>query len=422
MNEQVRFHEDPAISNPTHEREPDSEYWTGRRGFIGHFRDGLNRPHRASMNRAGIRRPLRFGLRVHRPSGAGFRPFGHGGRLGGGAFRFGAPHRGGRGRWGWMQPGGVEAPALPDAVAAPPPPPPQPEPGGPADPMVAQAQACLAQIGFPVPQNGVMGPATQRAVRLFQGARGLAASGQLDDQTNAVLQSVCGGGPPDAAAADGGAPDAGAGGDAPPDAPQGEWGYGVSSGSSQSEELFVHGPCNLQVQMSAKTPVANDSQLTALPDKPGVYIIYENNEPWHVGVAEKSIRGRFLERLKALKDFNVPDSVLANKQVAWATVNGNAPVCGLRRKAEGGTGKPAQVGGADASLKVLKQFFIAQLGTNRTGKGNRRGELVRVSGTEPLSISIRGPELNRDFSYAPRAVPKGQPATVAFDAKRQNQP
>lgn len=53
---------------------------------------------------------------------------------------------------------------------------------------VAGAQARLNQLNFPSgPVDGILGPITTRALRLFQAAQSLPESGELDDATQAAL-------------------------------------------------------------------------------------------------------------------------------------------------------------------------------------------------------------------------------------------
>ena len=60
-------------------------------------------------------------------------------------------------------------------------------------PQVAWAQSCLAQVLGPwVVQDGIMGPATQGAIRTFQQQQQLAATGFLDGPTVNALQAACG--------------------------------------------------------------------------------------------------------------------------------------------------------------------------------------------------------------------------------------
>ena len=55
---------------------------------------------------------------------------------------------------------------------------------------VKQAQEQLSAMGHDAgPADGIMGPKTQAAVKEFQQSKGLQASGQLDNQTLAALQT-----------------------------------------------------------------------------------------------------------------------------------------------------------------------------------------------------------------------------------------
>jgi hypothetical protein len=278
---------------------------------------------------------------------------------------------------------------------------------------------------------------------MFQNAQGLPASGLLDEQTNAALQNACSGpgaapaapppagapdaGPPDAAPADAAPPEAAAGAAAPdappdtgvPDAPASELGFDTAYGRPAERELSLEGPCRVEVGFHAPVPVSSEQHLKALPARAGVYIIYEDGVPWYVGVAERTIRERFLWRRKALHDFHIPLSVLSNRSVAWATItSANAPTCVVRRKQGGSTAAAVPVAGANAILTVLEQFFIVRMKTNQAGRGNSRGELVRLSGTGPLSISVRTARGTKEFSFPLRPAAGNQPG-IAFDARRQ---
>jgi peptidoglycan hydrolase-like protein with peptidoglycan-binding domain len=95
------------------------------------------------------------------------------------AGKHGHDHRGRR--WGWLGAAGVPAPTL-------------------SSDWVAWAQSCLARVVGPwVPQDGVMGPDTVRAVQQFQTQQQIPVSGMLDSGTIAALQGACSGpaaGPP----------------------------------------------------------------------------------------------------------------------------------------------------------------------------------------------------------------------------------
>jgi hypothetical protein len=203
------------------------------------------------------------------------------------------------------------------------------------------------------------------------------------------------------------------------DAPASELGSGGSWFRPAEQELSLEGPCRVEVNFHAAVPVSSDQHLKALPARAGVYIIYEDGVPWYVGVAERTIRERFLSRRKALHDFHIPLSILGNRSVAWATVtSANAPACMVRRKQEGATAAAVPVTGANAILKVLEQFFIVRMKTNQAGRGNSRGEIVRLSGSGPLSISVRTARGTKDFTFPLQPGAKNQPG-IAFDARRK---
>lgn len=58
--------------------------------------------------------------------------------------------------------------------------------------IVGWAQSCLGKIiGGWVPQDGVLGPATRRAIAMFQKGAQVPPSGTLDDSTLSALQQAC---------------------------------------------------------------------------------------------------------------------------------------------------------------------------------------------------------------------------------------
>ena len=64
--------------------------------------------------------------------------------------------------------------------------------GGPQ--WIVWTQQCLRQvIGSSVPQSGVLGKATRRAIRLFQKRERLPVTGLFDDATEAALRTACSG-------------------------------------------------------------------------------------------------------------------------------------------------------------------------------------------------------------------------------------
>jgi D-alanyl-D-alanine carboxypeptidase/Putative peptidoglycan binding domain len=91
--------------------------------------------------------------------------------------------------------------------------------GGDSD-LIRAIQEQLAALGFPAPATGVLGPATRRAVRLFQRSAGLPSTGSLDHRTVRALRSAAAGGPQASAPSfvDDGLSDAGPAAAAPDDA------------------------------------------------------------------------------------------------------------------------------------------------------------------------------------------------------------
>src|SRR4030095_5592577 len=137
-----------------------------------------------------------------------------------------------------------------------------------------------------------------------------------------------GGAPPE-----GGAP----GGDAPP--PEGggqsEIGYLFGRPTGQTEQEFrVEGLASVEINAQAPVPIDRDPTLWA-PNVPGLYVILVNDRLWYVGIAETSIRQRFQQRQKALRDLGIPLTVLAGRKVGWITVKDYKVNGAIRRKAKG---------------------------------------------------------------------------------------
>lgn len=204
-------------------------------------------------------------------------------------------------------------------------------------------------------------------------------------------------GPPDAAPpADGARADGDAAAAAPPDAagaaPEGgdsagELSFGDLGRRDQGEQEFVlNGPCSVEARTQPKVPLT--LELTGVAEEPGVYVIYVNNDPWYVGVAEEGIRKRFLHRLKVLRDLRLPSTVLQGRFIQCiplvrATVGRQA----LSRRLPGGTASPLT--GKNAILKVLEQLYIKKMGT--IGRGNKIQERVIIdSKGGSLSVEVDG--------------------------------
>lgn len=266
----------------------------------------------------------------------------------------------------------------------------------------AGIQACLAQLVGPwVPQNGIIGPRTRRAVQIFQGQQQMPVTGLLDSATVAALQSACSSqaaGPPGPSAApppvtaappDGaGPPDAGG----PADAGEAE----IASGELEQEteqELRVDGQCKVEIERHDPVPFTRDEHFRWAPDTPAVYITYIDGKPWHVGIAEHNLRCHLLARAKTLKDLNIPLSSLKNRSVAWASLrSGVALRCAIQQRHGVGPESPFRpVHARHGILKILKQYFVKRLQTSN--KGNVHAETVQFGPSGSLSIMDQGKQI-----------------------------
>lgn len=434
------------------EAETESEY-RGYRGYRGGYRGyrGYRAPvYRGVGYRGRVAIPFRYGrtyLRGRSPYygrayyGARYSPFrGYYGRtpyVAGYRPRIGVrPWLFRRGYYGYGAPAPVAGPPVAVAPVAGP-------PMMATSPWVSLVQRCLRRLLGPgVPTNGVMGPGTRRAIRTFQQQRGLPASGLLDNATVQALQSACvapsappppppppmAGGPPppppDAGPAepppgepaadgpppggepppDGGgpaaappgaepppdaAPPAGDAGGAPPaDAPQGEILLGHREGQTE-QEFLVDGPARVDVTVHPPIPLDREGQFTSLPDQPGLYVIYVGNTPWYVGIAEISIRQRFLQRRKVLNDLQIPAAAMANRSVAcYALRYGSVPRGAIqRREKDNPRAQFRPVFGKYAILRILEQFYIKRL---RNPRGNELTEAVQFSPRGSFTIAENG--------------------------------
>lgn len=267
---------------------------------------------------------------------------------------------------------------------------------------VGRAQQCLRQlVGTWVPQTGRIGPGMRRALRIFQKQQQLSVTGLLDGATDAALRAACGGqrsyvavapvpaednGPPETVADDDGASSEPAGADqSPPESDDSEI---RSAGSEQ--EFLVTSDCTVTIKRSVPVPVVDGARVLQVPRVPGVYIIFSNGVPWYVGIGERTVHQRFQDRMKALSDFNIPHSALANRTVAWVTVSfkslSNCSIGRRERQDTSGAFKPLK--GESAVLKVLEQYFIKTLQTE--GKGNKRRESVRFAPGGSITLRESG--------------------------------
>jgi hypothetical protein len=265
---------------------------------------------------------------------------------------------------------------------------------GPYSQWAAGIQACLAQVVGPwVPQNGIVGPQTRRAVQIFQKQQQMPVTGMLDAATVAALQSACSGQAP---APQGPAPDAGtpppppagppaaAGPPSPPDAPDasGPEAAGeaeIATGELESEtenELRVKGQCKVEIESHNPIPFNQDQHFQWAPDAPAVYVIYIDGKPWHVGVAEHNLRCHLVLLSKSLKNLNLPLSALKNRSVGWAALrSGSAPQCAMQISERGTAPSFHPVHFRHGVLRILKYLLSKKLETWNKGDA-RPGPIV----------------------------------------------
>jgi hypothetical protein len=274
---------------------------------------------------------------------------------------------------------------------------------------VSWAQGCLRSvIGSWVPQSGVLSKATRRAIRMFQKRQRIPITGILDGATEAALRAACDGGqaaapaparaprsaPPASEPVDAGDPepepepaaaaDSGPAEDEPPDEGDSEVLFGDPP-SELEQEFQVSGNC--QVTITRHGPVPLTPSLKAAK-APGVYTIHIDNKAWYVGVTERTIHQRFQDRMKTMRDFNLPDSLLANRTVSWVAIqSGQYPVCSIgRRESTKPTDPYKPLTGVLAVLKILEQY---QIQVDKPA-GNKRTECVRFGPRGSLTINEAG--------------------------------
>lgn len=282
--------------------------------------------------------------------------------------RWGWMHK--RPRWHWLQPTGA---------------------GWAPDPQVSWAQSCLAQIVGPwVPQNGLLGPSTRNAIQTFQTQHQLPPSGYLDPGTISALQAACSGAapaaepppppePPEPAAAP---PPDGSPAAEPPAASELSFGP-----QNAAREWVVNGPFAVDLDIHQRMPANTASQLAAIPNAPGVYVVFHGNTPWYVGIAEKSLKERIGSALTAA---TASQGLATNKDrfLSWASIrSAQAPKRGMKLVQPG---KPPETisDGKKAILKMLQQILVRKHGTHN--RGNRNSGVVRFTGAGQLVLKEKG--------------------------------
>jgi peptidoglycan hydrolase-like protein with peptidoglycan-binding domain len=248
----------------------------------------------------------------------------------------------------------------------------------------AGMQACLAQaVGTWVPQNGILGPQTRRAVQIFQGQQQMPVTGMLDAATVAALQSACTGAAPGPQAPPPGAglppgppgppPDAG------PPAPAGPPAAGAPEATGEAEigapelegetehEFRVIGQCKVQIESHDAVPFSQDEHFHWAPDLPAVYVIYIDGKAWHVGTAEHNLRCDLLESARVLKRLNIGLSAMKNRSVGWVSIrSGAATSCAIQRR-RGASFAFHPVHAKHGILRILKRLLSKKLEISHKG-------------------------------------------------------
>ena len=187
--------------------------------------------------------------------------------------------------------------------------------------------------------------------------------------------------PPDGAAAGGGAPANGG-------APQGEITLGRHEGESD-QEFLVDGPARIDVERHDPVAIDSDPQFNWAPDAPGLYVIYVGGTPWYVGIAESSIRKRFLQRRKALNDLQIPASATSGRSVGWYLLRSSSVPRGAIQRRDQSNPRAAfqPLSGPYAILRILEQVYIKRL---RNPSGNHQIESVQFGPRGSLVVSENG--------------------------------
>ena len=165
------------------------------------------------------------------------------------------------------------------------------------------------------------------------------------------------------------------------------------------QEFVVDGAARVEVERHDPVPLDRDPQFSWAPDAPGLYVIYVNNVPWYVGIAEFSIRNRFQQRRKVLNDLQIPLSALANRSAGWFLLRSSAVPRGaiLRRERDNPQARFRPVFGKYAILRILEQAFIKRL---KNPRGNQLTEGVRFSPRGSLVVLENGA---KTAEYAPNS-------------------
>jgi len=295
-------------------------------------------------------------------------------------------------------------------------------PGGPAPyggiDFIRWVQRCLANvIGRGVPQNGMMGPATRRGIRIFQRRQRLQVTGIVDPVTESALGDACGWPqlprarapaptepaepveraepqPDDAEPVESQPDDMEPAGTERAGAERLDTEPADASGDADAgadQEFQISGPTRVAVVRSSRIPVTAFDGTQKNARRPGIYIIYVKNEPRYVGMALRSVYSRFQDRFKVLRDFKIDATCLSGREVEWVTIVGSTfPVGSIgRRSKKDKTGPFRSLKSHDeAILPILERFYIEKLKTKN--KGNIQTEDYHIVAGGSLAIKEVG--------------------------------
>jgi hypothetical protein len=143
------------------------------------------------------------------------------------------------------------------------------------------------------------------------------------------------------------------------------------------------------VQRHDPVPLDRDPQFSWAPDAPGLYVIYVGGKPWYVGIAESSIRNRFLQRRKVLTDLQIPPSATAGRSVGWYLLRYSTVPRGAIQRREQNNPRAAfrPVYGKYSILRILEQVYIKRL---NNPSGNQQVETVQFGPKGSLVVTENG--------------------------------
>jgi hypothetical protein len=152
--------------------------------------------------------------------------------------------------------------------------------------------------------------------------------------------------------------------------------------SNSDEELHVSKAFTVTLDWKSANIIDIVRRPSKLPDKPGIYIIYNGTKAHYVGISERNLHSRFRSRLRVFREFdvNVNSSdfakLLNNRTVVWATIKNlmGPKKGGVRQSEKDFKGRGRVLTGSSGVLKVLELYLIRKLGT--LGRGNIHKENV----------------------------------------------